>query len=76
MESFYSGKSQGAQRQLVEWNGEAQSQKATASALSGYCHQQFGLKEWLFVLKCLYPSPFFFFFFSGPVVLFLNLKIA
>lgn len=33
--SFYSSKSQEAQRQLLEWNGEAQSQKATASALSG-----------------------------------------
>ena len=36
------------------WNGTVKpSQKATASALSGDCHQQFGLKEWLLMLKCL-----------------------
>ncbi len=57
---FYSSKSQEAQRQLLEWNGEALSQKATASALSGDCHQQFGLKEWLLMLKCLCASCIFF----------------
>lgn len=50
--SFYSSESQEAQTQLLGWNGEAQTQKATASALSGDCHQQFGLEEWLHTLKC------------------------
>lgn len=56
---FYCSKSQEAQRQLLEWSGEAKSQKATASALSGDCHQQFGLKEWLLMLKCLCAGSIF-----------------
>lgn len=43
------------------WNGTVKpSQKATASALSGDCHQQFGLKEWLLMLKCLRAGSIFF----------------
>lgn len=54
--SFYSSDSQEAQTQLLGWNGEAQTQKATTSALTGDCHQQFGLEEWLHTLKCLCAS--------------------
>lgn len=71
---FYSSKSQEAQRQLLEWNGEAQSQKATASALSGDCHQQFGLKEWLLMLKCLCAASLFSAWHCNTVILFVNLN--